>query len=119
MRFTPKEFEKFENELIELGYRKFNQKQENSDFQYFKNKEYTVVDGEKDGGYLCGLYFYDWSKYPQFTEKVCISCSLNFILNPNDIIERLDITITDDEISIARFEMFCKNFYKFFKNNKL
>jgi len=116
MRFTPKQFEKFEVFILNLGYRKYVQNVKNEDFAYWKPFE---RDENKKNGYSVGLFFYDWSKYPQFTKKENISCSLEFMLRNNDLVDRLDLTISDDRITIEQFEIFCKKFYDFYQINKL
>jgi len=116
MKFTPKQFEKFETEILKLGYRKYKQTFKESDFQFWKSFE----RGENNqNGYSIGLAFYDWGKYPQFTQKENISCSLEFMLGNNEIVDRLDLSVSDDKITIGQFEDFCKNFYAFYKSNTL
>ena len=116
MRFTKKQFEQFEIELVNLGYRKYKQDVKNEDFAYWKSFE---RDENRQNGYSVGLFFYDLSKYHQFTQKENISCSLEFMLGNNEKVDRLDITISDDKITLKQFEAFCKKFFEFYKINNI
>ena len=116
MKFTPKQFEKFEIYLVNLGYRKYNQNLRMEDFAYWKSFE---SDEDRKNGYSVGLLVYDLSKYPQFSQKDSISISLEFMLGNNDKIDRLDLTISDDRVSVEQFEDFCKKFFEFYKINNL
>ena len=75
-------------------------------------------DGDRIIGYTCGFSFYDFSIYEKFKEKECVGVSLEFLLGNNLGVDRLDITVSDDKLTVEQFEEFCKNFYDFFKTTK-
>jgi hypothetical protein len=113
---TKEEAEKFELELLNRDYKKYVQHYKNEDFMYWKGygRQYDE-NNNKYGGYSVGFAFYDYSKYPQFREKECISVSREFLLGTDMGFDRLDITITDNKMSIEEFEEFSAQFYEFFK----
>lgn len=119
MKFTQETVKEFEKILVSLGYVKYIQGYNNGDYCYWRQfeKQYDS-DGDKYGGYLVGFNFYDFSKYPQFTEQENISVAPGFLLGTNLGVDRLDITITDEIITIKQFENFCKKFYDFYLLNK-
>jgi hypothetical protein len=111
--------QELENKLIEKGYTKYIQHYKNEDYMYWKSFDRIYTDdGEKYGGYSVGYSFYDWSKYPQFTEPETCSIGKEFMLGTDIGFDRLDISITDRDMTIEEFEEFCANFYEFFINSK-
>lgn len=107
MQFTPIEAHIFQQKLIALGYRKHIQNFQNSDYVYWKtfNKE------NKNVGYKIGYAFYDLSPYTHNHDPKPVHLSYHFMLGNNSKINRLDITISDDRMSIEDFEKFCEDFY--------
>jgi hypothetical protein len=119
MHITKEEAIKFEEELKADGYTKYIQHYKNEDYLYWKSFAKTVdEDGHKSGGYSVGFAFWDWSKYPQFTEEKCIGIQNEFMLGTHENISRLDVSISDDKITREEFEEFCKEFYEFYSNTK-
>ena len=119
MKFTQETVKEFAENLLSLGYVKYIQGHKSGDYCYWKQFEKKVdEDGDKYGGYLVGFNFYDFSKYPQFTELENISCAPTFLLGRELGVDRLDIDITDDSITVEQFEQFCKKFYDFYLLNK-
>lgn len=115
MRFTKEEAENFEKILIKRGYRKFIQHYKHEDYLYWKSFERKVdEEGEKTEGYSVGFAFYDWSKYPQHTDRKCISVALEFVLGQELGVDRLDISVSDDKMTMEEFEDFSKKFYDFY-----
>lgn len=115
MRFTKEQGEEFEQKLIERGYRRYVQHYRSEDYMYWKGFEKTE---DREEGYSVGFAFYDWSKYPQYTDPDTIAISLHFLLGNDQGLDRLDIDITDNNITLEGFEQFCSEFYKFFKTTK-
>lgn len=115
MKFTKEQGEEFEKKLLEKGYRKFIQHYHNEDYMYWKSFDRNE---DKRTGYSVGFAFYDWSKYPQFTEPENVSVSLNMLIGNNKKVGRLDISITDDTVTDEQFESFCKEFYQFFNKQQ-
>jgi hypothetical protein len=107
MKYTKEKSKEFESYLKEKGYFKYVQNYKNEDYLYWKSFD------KRD--YSVGFAFYDFSKYPQFKEKYPISISLEFMLGVNADIDRLEISISDDRISVEEFEKFCSKFYDFYK----
>jgi hypothetical protein len=115
MKFTKEQSQEFEIFLQERGYTKYIQSYKSEDYLYWKSFE-RIERGK--GGYSVGFAFYDFSKYPQFEGKEKISISLEFMIGVNPYIDRLDLTISDDRLSVEQFEDFCKKFYEFYNLNK-
>ena len=116
MKFTKQESEVFEIVLKEMGYVKYVQNFKNEDYLYWKS--FDRIERGK-GGYSVGFAFYDFSKYPQFTEEKCISISHEFMLGTNHKVDRLDLTVSDNNVTVEGFEDFCRKFYEFYKLNNL
>ena len=108
--------EKFEEFLKERGYKKYVQNYKNEDYLYWKSFKRTE---EKKDGYSVGFSFYDFSKYPQYKEENPIHVSYEFRLGKNELVDRIDLTVKDDRITVEGFEDFCEKFYQFYKSNNL
>ena len=120
MRLNKNGAQELEKFLLERGYRKFKQNFRNEDYMYWKNFERIYTDdGHKHGGYSIGFAFYDWSKYPQYTEELNMSVSLHFLLGTDQGVDRLDIDITDDDMTVEDLEIFGAEFYRFYKTTKI
>lgn len=102
----------FEKKLMELGYKKYFQSFNKSDFCYWKKfeKSYDEYDDES-AGYQIGVAFYDFSKFPQHTEKNSMHITFHLLMGNGAKVGRLDITISDDKMSLADFEEFSADFY--------
>lgn len=120
MRITKKDSIIFEEKLSSLGYIKYNQNYKNEDYLYWKTfgKIYDE-EGEHTSEYSCGFAFYNFSKYEQFKEEECIGVQMEFMIGNNQGIDRLDVSVSDTNLTLERFEQFCKDFYAFFKKSKL
>ncbi len=116
MTLTNQQGKELETSLIEKGYKKYSQNFKNADFIYWKNFD---KDKNKQGGYSVGFSFYDWSAYPQYNLEKTIGVSLSFLLGNNQRVDSMDLSISDDKITIQQFEDFCAEFYKFFINQKI
>ena len=115
MRLNREKSEALEVFLKERGYTRYVQHFKSEDFLYWKSFE-RIERGQ--GGYSAGIAFYDFSKFPQFTDEDSISISFEFMLGNNQEIDRMDLTISDDRITVEEFEDFCKKFYDFYNENK-
>lgn len=114
MKFTQEGAKEFEKELLAKGYKKYIQHYKSEDFMYWKNFERKYdEDGDKTEGYSVGFAFYDFSKYPQFKEPENVSVSLEFMLGTNLGVDRLDVTVTEDNLTVEKFEKFSAELYKF------
>lgn len=111
MRLTKEEGEHLETKLLGLGYRRYSQSYRSEDYMYWKGFD---KDEEREKGYSIGFAFYDWSKYPQYTDIKNISVSLHFLLGNDQGLSRLDIDITDDDMTVEEMEEFGKKFYEFY-----
>ena len=112
MRFNTEQCVAFEKILKERGYTKYVQHFKNEDYLYWKSFE-RIERGK--GGYSVGFAFYDFSKYPQCPYETTIAISFEYMLGVNPNIDRMDLTISDDRMTIEKFESLCKNFYDFSK----
>lgn len=118
MRLSKNGVQEFEDYLIARGYTKYVQHYKSEDYLYWKGFDRVYTDdGHKHGGYSVGFAFYDFSKYPQFTEEECVSISNEFMLGTDMGFDRLDICITHD-LTVEEFEEFCESFFDFFINSK-
>lgn len=112
MKFNKEKSEEFEQLLKDRGYTKYVQNYKSEDYLYWRSFE-RIERGK--GGYSVGFAFFDFSKYPQFKDTNPISISYEFMLGVNPEIDRLDLTVSDDRITVEGFEEFCKKFYEFYK----
>lgn len=104
MEIYPEDLKKFESNLTEKGYVKYNQKSRNSDYQYWK---IFYVENKKE--YQVGVLFYDWSKYPVGGIHTGIQYEC-FLLG--DV--RIDLLVLMD-ITIEKFEIMASDFYEAMK----
>jgi hypothetical protein len=116
MQFTEANALAFEKKLIDSGYKKYFQDFKRSDFCLWKTfeKEFDE-DGDSFGGYMVGFAFYDYTKYPQYNGSSPISVSYNFLMGSDPNVDRLDMTVSDDKMTLKQFEKFCHDFYKMWK----
>jgi len=119
MKYTQESIKEFEDNLFLLGYKKYKENYQSGDYIYWKSFDRQInEDGEKLGGYMVGFNVYDFSKFTQFTDVCNISVSPVFLLGRELGVDRLDIQITDELISVEQFEQFSKKFYDFYLLNK-
>jgi hypothetical protein len=116
MQFTEANALAFEKKLIDSGYVKYFQNFHNSDFCLWKTfeKEFDE-DGDSFGGYMVGFAFYDFSKYPQCNNPAPISVNYHFLMGNDPNVSRLDMTVSDDKMTVKQFEKFSRDFYKMWK----
>jgi hypothetical protein len=109
MQFSPDDAAVFEQELILKGYKKYNQDFKNSDYTYWKSfhKESNLTDDENPG-FQIGFPFYDLTPFDA-KNKIHVACY--FTLGNTTKIDRLDVEINDDRMTIEKFEKFCEDFY--------
>jgi hypothetical protein len=109
----------FEKQLIKLGYKKYFQSFKGGDFTYWKSFEKNLDQyGEPYGGYQVGFTFYDFTKFPQNYSETPISINYEYILGSDMGVDKLNLTVTDDTMSIDKFEKFCSEFYHFWGKSK-
>ncbi len=120
MKLTAPDSILFEKQLIELGYKKYSQNFKKGNYTYWKSFEREVDKyGDKFGGYQLGFTFYDFSKFAEhFSDSTPIHINYNFVLGSSYGVDRLDLSITDDSMSIDKFEKFSQEFYHFWKKSK-
>ena len=116
MRFTNDTVKAFEDSLINRGYKKYKQNYRREDYMYWKSFE---RDEDNRKGYSVGFAFYDWNKYPQYSEFETYSVALHFLLGNDLGIDRLDVDITDDKMTVEEFEEFCAELYKFYLTTEI
>jgi len=115
MHFTLEEGKSFEEHLSDKGYRKFNENYKKSDYIYWKSFKCDVdEDGDRTSGYSVGFAFYDFSKFPNHTTDKKIGVSYECMISDHAGVDRVDMTITDNNTTIEEFESICKNFHEFF-----
>lgn len=112
MKFNQKQLEKFELEVIEKGYKKYQGHYKKEDYAYWKSFDISYdQDGDKKICYQISLMIYDFGKYPQNTSKFPISISFEFLLASTEKISRVDLSISDDNLTVEEFEKICEEFY--------
>lgn len=112
MKFNQEQLEIFEKKILEKGYKKYQGHFKKEDYAYWKSFDVTYdEDGGKKVGYQIALMVYDFGKYLQNTDVLPISISFEFILGNYDNIGRVDLSISDDKLSVTDFEQICDNFY--------
>ncbi len=99
---TKKELKKIETELLRLGYRKYNQNINSSDYQFWKSfKDYSV-----------GVLVYDFTKFDVLIQK---EFSIQYECMLNDMNCRIDMAVKKD-INISEFERMSLHFYETMKD---
>jgi len=111
MKFDSGDCMLFEAKLFALGYRKYSQSFENADYCYWKTFDKT----DNSTGYQVGFTFYDLTPFSP-TGKIHVG--FHFMLGNNSKIDRLDITISDQKMTVEKFEKFCEGFYQTWLQSK-
>jgi hypothetical protein len=117
MRLTEKEFEVFEAKMIELGYSKSNFKLKSECFSFWKSFHKNFDEqGHKEIGYQLAFLVYDWrvhSQYDSIAKKHPYAVQLEFLAgNKVSSLSRFDFTISDDKITIEKFEGIAEKIYQ-------
>jgi hypothetical protein len=113
MRFTKQQAEDIGASLTERGYRRYTGHYKSEDYGYWKSFERTLdADGEYHGGYQLAVLFYDFSKYPDFLDEAPVGTQYEILVNGQDTIARLDVSISDETFPIEGAEAFAAAFYK-------
>jgi hypothetical protein len=112
MRFKQEELDDVCVILEEKGYKKYRGHYKNEDFSFWKSFETTFdEDGDKKGGYQIALLFYDYSKYLN-SEETNFGVQFEFVLNNNELIDRMDLSVSDSNMDFDGFENLSSEFYK-------
>lgn len=112
MNLNKAELEKFEHELEELRYNRYDPHYKSEDFGYWKSFDVTRdEDGDKVVGYQLALLFYDFSKYPNNTHERPIGVQFEFLLGPQNSVGRIDLSVSGDKMTIEEFERIAQKFY--------
>ena len=94
----------YEDNLKELGYKKYNQNHKNEDFCYWK----TFKNGE-DKIYQIGILFYDFRKYADrdpMANRISVMYQCMLLCD-----DRIDMDVSK-EIDLPEFELMAKTFYE-------
>lgn len=113
MKFTSETFSKFEKEIKEKGYLKYNGKLSREDYYYYKAFNRKIdEDGDKYGGYQVFFSIYDFRKYnAPYSQYI----GVDITVTPCDIDGRYDLIISN-EITVDRAEEIAKQYYEFITN---
>lgn len=112
MKFNKETIQQFELELKEKGYKKSTFPYKSEDYGYWKSFGISYdEDNDRVIQYQIGILIYDFGKYPQNTSEFPISNQFEFLLGSNNKIGRVDLTVSDENISVTHFEEICDNFY--------
>lgn len=102
-----------ETNLLEKGYRKLKGHFKTEDYAWWKSFEVTQDgNGIEKTGYQIAFLVYDFSKYEKFEGKLPIGVQCEFLLGNNNIIDRVDLSVSDNEITIEKFEELSAKFYE-------
>lgn len=105
MRFTKENLNEFEDKLKSNGYKSIRGHLKTEDYGWWK-----TFGG--DNGYQIAFLIYDFSKYPDYPSDLSIGIQNEFILNKNQLVDRVDMTISDDKMTFSEFEDFSYEFYR-------
>jgi len=109
MRIAKEEVIKFESRLIEKGYRRFSGHYKKEDHGYWKSFHlYKDEHGDTEREYQIAILFYDFTKY-DIKENVAIQ--FEFLLANEEYVDRMDFSITDDHMTVEKFEEICEKLY--------
>lgn len=113
MRLTKQQAADMEALLTERGYRRYTGHYKSEDYGYWKSFERTLdADGEYHGGYQLAVLFYDFSKYPDCRDEAPVGMQYEILVNGQDTIDRLDVSISDETFPVESAEAFAAMFYK-------
>lgn len=111
MNFSLDELKEFEGKLLKNGYRCHAGGYKNETYGWWKS-----FDEYDDGtvGYQIALLVYDFSDLrPDHT----LGVQCEFLLGYRHNIGRIDMSISNDDMTIDKFEQLCERFYEFVLNN--
>lgn len=115
MTLNKAELEVMEKTLMGSGYNRYDGHYKTEDFGYWKSFEVTKDEyGDKVIGYQVAILFYDFSKYPSYTNERPIGVQFEFLLGPENTIGRVDLSISGDEMTPEKFEQLSAKFHKQF-----
>ena len=77
----------------------------------FRDETTFDEEGDKKGGYQVALLFYDYSKYLN-SEETNFGVQFEFVLNNNELIDRMDLSVSDSNMDFDGFENLSSEFYK-------
>ena len=106
--------EEVQNIIVTLeskGYVRYKGHYKSEDYWYWKQFDVKYKDGDKSIGYQIAFLFYDFSKYPQYTNQHPIGIQYEFLLGNNKFVDRCDFLISDDRMTFDEFEKISKKFY--------
>lgn len=122
-KYNQNEAKEIEQILEQKGYTKYTLNWKKANYIYWKSfeKEYNQY-GDKIIGYQVGFAFYDFSDIPGFfnfkdtsseeDDLKCISIAYEMLLGEDTLnLSRVDLTITDSEMTLEEFEQFCSELY--------
>lgn len=111
MRFNKENVSGFISELEKREYKKYRGHLKNEEYGYWKSFGIKKDEfGDATFNYQIAFLFYDSTKYPQYVgEPIGIQCE--FVLNGTDEISRLDLSLSENKMSVDIFEELCADFY--------
>ena len=114
LQFNKEDFNVFQQDLIDNGFRKYNGKLHSEDY-YLAKTIHREENADGDSRSVLQLFFsvYDFSIYPQIYDITPIHLQAEIHVSRN-IDERIDLLIDDDKFkSILELEEFALMFYGF------
>jgi hypothetical protein len=112
MRFNKENVSEFISELEKRSYKRYSGSLKNEDYGYWKSFGIKKDEfGDATFNYQIAFLFYDFSKYPSYVgEPIGVQC--DFVMNGTDEISRLDLSLSEDKMTVDVFEELCKDFYE-------
>ena len=115
MNLPKEKFDSFVKKLLAKGYHKVKGPYKNEDFGYWKSFHVTYDDPENSDtkriGYQIAILIYDWTKYSDHPLGG-YGIQFEFMLGNNKYVDRLDLTASDDRMTVEQFEELCEAFYQ-------
>jgi len=115
MDFSRDELKEFEGKLLKNGYRCHAGGYKNETYGWWKS-----FDEYDDGtvGYQIALLVYDFSDlFSDLRPDHTLGVQCEFLIGGRHNIGRVDMSISNDVMTIERFEQLCQRFYEFVLNN--
>lgn len=115
MDFSRDELKEFEGKLLQRGYRAHTGHYKNENYGWWKS--FDVIEdayGDRKVGYQIVFLVYDFSNIRP-DNSFGVQCE--FLLGERHDIGRVDMTVSNDDMTVERFEQLCERFYGFVLNN--
>ena len=112
MKIEKTNLEEFQKSLEDKGYRRFNGHYKKEDHGYWKSFHISFDEyDEKEREYQIAFLIYDFTKYDNYDKKD-VSVQFEFLLSNDQHVSRMDFTISDDDMTVEKFEEISEKLYQ-------